>query len=339
MLTKTMTNGAAVPLFSGAEDAEDLFLSSMELLDGDPAQQIAIPYPLWRYLEDSNLIEKRGTISDRVTKKLIDKENPTVKMMTHYDDLDLIPAEALSEAVFTYGHAVGTQMYSREEMVKNTGEHQLVDLIDTKRKQLEIGMKNKVGEQFMGSQDADGRTWMGLGRALAYGQACGGINPATAGFAYWNPQRGLKKGTSTQYKLATEFRDGHRRMSRLCSYRLQEQVDVVVCGEDVYDQYQAWAENILRLSIDDLKSQKGWGDFEMFPMNGRTIIYDDNLDAKMAWWLNFKSGVKVRAHSGSFFTYDPWQPVSGKAAKSRNCFLYLCVYVENRDVSGVIEYL
>lgn len=329
-------SSTGVPLFAGIEDLDDMFIATMDEMDKEVHEQISIPYPLWKYLEDNNLIEYRDEINNYVPVRLLDKVNSTVKDFTHYDDVDNTPQDALHEAKFAYGHAVGTQMYSREELVKNSGKSQMIDLVETKQEQLEISLKNHVGSRFMDANDSDGRRPMGLGRVLAYDQSCGGIDPTQAGFGYWNPQRGLKAGGG-QYSLATEFREGARRLNRLVSYK-HGPADVVLAGEDVYDSYQDWAESKLQIRVEDIKAKKGWEDFEMFPLYNRVVIYDQELDAKTAWHLNFRKAIKVRIHKGTNFVFEPWQMMENKVAKKRNCLLYWAIYVKFRNSVGFITY-
>jgi hypothetical protein len=329
-------NSTGVPLFAGVEDIDDMFITTMEEMDKEVGDEISIPHPAWVYLKENNLIEYRDSIGTHVPVKLMDKENSTVKDFSHYDDVDNTPQDVLSEAKFAYGHIVGTQMYSREELVKNSGPEQLIDLVEQKQEQLEISMQNHFGTRLMGSQDADGRSFMGLGRVMAYDQSCGGITPTTTGFGYWNPQRGLKSGGGS-YALATEFRVGFRRLVRLCTYK-KNTPDVFICGEDLYDEFQAYAEGKLQLRLDELKSQKGWGDFNMFPLNGQTIIYDEAMSAKTGWLFNFKKYVKVRIHSGTNFQFEPWQMMNTKVAKKRDCLTYASIYVKRRNANGYITY-
>lgn len=329
-------NSTGVPLFAGIESLDDMFMATMEEMDKEVENLIDIKDPIFQYLKKNNLIEFRDSIGTHVPVKLMDKPNSTVKDFSHYDDVDNTPQDLLSEAKFAYGHIVGTQMYSREELTKNSGDEQLIDLVETKTEQLQTSMTNHFSERIKGDQDADGRSFMGLGRIMTVDAVCGGIDPTAAGYAYWNPQQGLKAGGG-QFALATELRAGMRRLTRLCTQR-NDAPDVMIAGEDVYDAMQAWAEDKLRLSLSELKESSGWGDFEMFTFNGRTIIYDPDMTAKRADLVNFKKYVKVRIHRGTNFVMEPWQMMESKVAKKRNCLVYASVYCKRRNANGTITF-
>lgn len=330
-------NSTGVPLFAGIEPLDDMFMATMEEMDREVEDEITIAHPLWEYLVRKNMIEYRSSIGTHVPVKIADKPNSTVKDFTHYDDVDNTPQDLLSEAKFPYGHIVGTQMYSREELVKNDGPEQLVDLVEEKADQLRTSMNNHWATKIMGTQDADGRSVMGIGRIMTVDAVVGGIDPTASGYGYWNPHNARVGDTAVKFALASEFRAGMRKLYRMTTYR-SDRPDVLVCGEDVYDKHQEWAEGTLRMSLREIKESSGWGDYEMFSIHGDTIIYDDTLDPKTAWLLNFKKGVKVRIHSGTNFQFDTWQMMEGKKAKKRDMMLYAAVYCRRRNTNGIIEF-
>lgn len=325
-------SATGVPLFAGVEDTEDMFLTTMEEMDKEAVDLIDINDPVFQYVKRNKLIEYRSSIGTHIPVKLLARENSTVKDFSHYDDVDNTPQDALDEAKFAYGHIVGTQMYSREEMVKNSGPEQLINLVETKKEQLTSSMTNHFSTRIKGTQEADGRMAMGLGRIVTYGATCGGIDPTTPGFGYWNPQRMLK-AAGTQYALATEMREGIRKLSRLCTYQ-GEKPDFFRCGEDVYDAAQAWAEGKLQMRMDEIKDSSGWGDFEMFSATGKTYVYDADMPAKGIELYNMKR-CKVRVHAGTNFVFEAWQMMQNKVAKKRDCLVYYGVYCKRRNVNGV----
>ena len=129
---------------------------------------------------------------------------------------------------------------------------------------------------------------------------------------------------------------GMRRLTRQCTYQA-EVPNVLLCGEDLYDAHQAWAEEKLQLRIGDIKDSAGWGDYEMFDFNGRTIMYSQAMPAKTGWLLNMKR-TKVRIHRGTNFTFESWQMLPSKVAKKRDCLTYAAVYTKRRNANGVITF-
>lgn len=325
-----------LPLFAGTQDKEQLFLATMDALKDDGAEVIDIQDPIWKYLTGRNLIEYVDEIGTEVRIAIMDKENNTVKFHTGYDDVDNTPADAIGVIQYPYGQVVGTQMYNREELTKNTGQQQLIDMVKKKTEQINIGMTNFVSTWLKGTQTADGRKFTGLGNLIAHDTASGGVDPTQAGKDWWNPKLIYKTGT-TKYALATEMRSGLRKLYRQCT-RYGTKPDLIICGEDVYDAHQAWAEEKLRVTMDEIKESSGWGDFNMYSVNGSTILWDEDMDAKTVWAINFRKGVRVRIHRGTNFTFEPWQMMPNKVAKKRDCLLYMNVYAEDRRCLGSMQF-
>lgn len=331
-----MPNRYSLPLFAGTEDAEQLFLATLDNLDADVKSFVDIMHPLWRYLKDSNLFKYKDSIGTEVRYAYMDKENATVKFHTGYDDVNNVPSDPLGVIQYLWGQVVGTQMYNREELVKNSGKQQLIDLVETKTEQLQESMTNFVARNLTGTQTADGRKFNGIGNLMARNTASGGVDPTVSGKEWWNPQLIYKTGT-TKYALATEMRPGLRKLFRICQ-RYGTAPDVLYCGEDVYDAMQDWAEGKLQIRVDELKQSRNWGDFNMFPVYGQTVIYDPDMAAKKAWALNFRSGIQVLIHRGSNFTFEPWQMLPNKVAKKRDCLLYINVSAKDRRCLGEVEF-
>ena len=130
-MAQSITRRHDLPLFNGTQDTEDMFLTTMSELDKDIVNELKVDHALYQYLVDNKLIKFQKDISTDITIPLLDKPNSTVKDITGYDDVDLTPQDAFSNAKFLWGHIVGTQMYNREEMTKNSGKHQLFRLAAT----------------------------------------------------------------------------------------------------------------------------------------------------------------------------------------------------------------
>ncbi|OQX39843.1 MAG: hypothetical protein B0D91_00725 [Oceanospirillales bacterium LUC14_002_19_P2] len=324
----------ALPLFAGTQDTEDMFLHTLHELDKDLVNELEVEHALWAYLKTNNLIKYQGDISTDIQIALLDKPNSTIKDFTGYDDADLTPQDATSNAKYLWGHVSGTQMYNREEMVKNSGKSRLLDLIETKTTQLRESINNHFANRLMGSQDCDGRSILGLGRIMTPGAVVGGIDPAASGYAYFDVHNITKDGT-TKYALASEYRAGMRKTRRECALN-NKSPDVYFMGEDVYDKMCEGVENKVQMTAAEAEAFKG---FEAMKDNNRIYIYEENLPAKRAWAMNFKDGIQVRIHKDTNFTFTPWENTPNKIqTKHRHCLLYAAVVCKKRNLNGVIDF-
>ncbi len=348
-------NSSGIPLFAGIEPLDDMFMATMEELDKEIVDELTVSHPVWEYVQRGGFIEYVDEIGTHVHGFLRRYKNGTVKWVSGYDDADNTPAQVLGETKTPYGQLAGTQMYNREELVKNSGRQQLIDLVDTKQSQLLEDLDVEFAETIIGTQDADGRKPLGIGRIMDPTVACCDIDPATPGLEFWKPYK-VEKSAGVNFALATEFRDGVRKMyreihvsggGRVLGDSMKDKSAkltsgsgyVLICGADLYNEHQKYAETALRLTIADLKSQQGWGSFEMFDYNGVTIIYDPALGAKVGWLINFKTGIRIRVHRGTAFTFDDWQMMTAKVqTKKRNNLTYVAVYAKSRRANAVVTF-
>lgn len=342
-------NANGIPLFAGIEDADDMFMATMEEMDKEIADELGIAHPFWEFIQRMNLIEMRADIGTHVRGSRNTKRNPTVQWITGYDDAITTPAALLDEVRFAYGHLTARQMYNREELTKNQGPTQLIDLVEGKTDQAFRDVNEEFANTIVGTQNADGRKPLGLGRIMDETLACGGVDPAVD--ATWKPNRIYKTGT-TNFTLATEFRDGIRKLYRSqqvngggmtlgqkMNGRSGRKRCLFMCGEDLFNEHQKWAESYLKVSMDEIKDSSGWGDYEMFDFNGRTIVYEPALAAKEGWFLNMENGVRVRVHTGTYFTWTPWQMMPAKVqTKARDNLTYVCVYTRSRRANARIVF-
>lgn len=329
-------DGDGTILFSGIEDAESLFIATLDELTKIQESLIKPYNPVWDYLEKNNLIEYVDDIGAYVPVDLVTEENPTVQWISGYDDANNTPSNALKQAQFYYGHLHGVQMYNREEIVKNQGRTQRISLVQTKQEQLIDSLSKAFRDDVLvGDQDADGKKPTGLGRIVTQSVTAGGV--AHDAVPHWQPVRTYKTGT-TAYALASEYRAGMRKHQRtLWENGNGVHADCHMMGEDVYAATQDWAEGKLQLRLEDLKKDQGLGSHEMFTWGGNTYIYVPDIPAKEVRSYNFRRFTKVRIHRGTNFMFEKWQMMPNKAqTKKRDNLTYMSVYTKRRSANGKI---
>ena len=327
-----------LPLFSGTGDTEDMFLTTLYELDKELVNMLKVNHAVWEVLKSRNLIKYQADISTDVQIPLMFKPNTTIKSYTGYDEADLTPQDATDYAVYMWGHIAGTQMYNREEMQKNSGKSQLLDLVEIKTEQLKTSINNHFAEKLIGDQDYDGRDFMGLGRIVKKDAICGGIDPTKTGYSKWNPQVAYKdESGQTKYPLL-QHREGLRKLRRRCTIAGRSP-DLFFMGEDVWEQHCKWLDDKTQVVMkpEDAAMIES---YELRIDAGKFYIYDENLDPKTAWAFNFKDrGVQLRIHKETNFSMQPWEITPNKiAAKHRHCLLYATTVCCERRLNGMIEF-
>lgn len=334
---------ANVTLLSGqaAGDIYDLFIATMSELPviGD---EISEYVPLFDILKKKGLIKKVGAIGVYIPIALMDEDNPTIQWISGYDAADRTPTKVLSEGRAQYGHLHGSLVTNREEQIKNSGRHQLIDLIETKRKQLKIGLAKALETGLFGTQEADGKNITGLGRIMDETATLHGLAPAT--YDFWVPTRVYSSGT-TNFVLSSAFRAGMRKLFRTVSVEANNlSPNIVICGEDVFDAAWSHAESKLQITqVSQLSSAAAMavGGDVMFESMGRVYLYSDKMAAKEAWATNWQEGggLELRAHRDTYFSQGPWlrDPSKVQTLYSDN-LTYLSLFCSNRKAQGRIVF-
>jgi len=317
---------------------EEIFLRTLEEREkAAPEDLISIYSPVYKYYKNMGFLEVVDDIGPYNPITVQTQENKTVKTWSGFDDADNAPSEGLKQAQALYGHLTAVEMYNYENMIKSSGRTQRIDLMKVMRDQTEGTVNNLLENILMGTQVADGRTPDSFGAVVAYDGALHSVDPTAVSWGdLWQPVKTYKTGT-TPFALATEFRTGMRKFVRALKL-FDTRMRLFIAGEDVYDAAQAWAEDKLRVTFGDIKSSKGWGDSEMFDVNGRTWVYSDKLAAKTVWGINpYKC--RIRVHSGTNMKYGPWENLPGKVATRKRTLLHIMsVYTRDRRVNGSITF-
>lgn len=319
------------------EDKEDLLIATLDEMDKSVEDMVDIHDPVWMHFQENGGIEYVASRGLYRPINLRYKSNATVQWANGYDDALNIPAEGLTQAKAQYGNITGVQMYAREEVEALEGPQQLIDLADDKREQLETDLNNAIATHLMSSNAANGAYPDSLGAIVTYDAALHGITPTTAGYEFWNPVKTYKTGT-TAFALATEFRAGVRKFVRALSLYNRKPNILLICGEDVYDEFQAWAEGKVEMTIKELFKSENWGDANTFTSRGNSVVYSPQLGAKVMWGFDL-TATKIRVPRTTNMVYTPWQQLEGKvAAKKRNLLHTMCVYTKDRRRNGSITY-
>ncbi|MEJ1355736.1 MAG: phage major capsid protein [Candidatus Sedimenticola sp. (ex Thyasira tokunagai)] len=333
-----MSTDATGVTLTHSDNTFDMFIATMAEMPEVGANAIEGYIPLFDYLTRKNLIKMKGSIGPYIPVVIMDKENPTIRWISGYDDANSTPADVLSEGKAQYGHLTGRIVTNREEQVKNASPQQLIDLVEKKHDQLKIGLRKELNAGIMSSDEADGRKITGLGRIMDPTATLHGLAPAK--YDYWKPTQAFKTGT-TKFSLATERGAGLRKL-----FRKQTTVaagtapDVVLMGEDLWDAHMNFVESKMQVSVGEVDkvSPSMMGDV-MIEVNGRTFIYSEEIGAKEAWSLNFRDALELRAHKGTWFHQTPWKDITSKVQTiAQDNLTYLSLFCKNRRALGKIEF-
>jgi len=95
------------------------------------------------YMRMTDSVKKQNG-GERIAQPLMYGDNKTVKTYGGYEVLDTTPQEGLTTAFYPWAEVAGTISISRKEERQNAGEGRLIGLLESKVKQAEMSMTEKL---------------------------------------------------------------------------------------------------------------------------------------------------------------------------------------------------
>ncbi len=95
------------------------------------------------YMRMTDSIKKQNG-GERIAMPLMYGDNKTVKTVGGYEVLDTTPQEGFTTAFYPWAEIAGTISISRKEERQNSGEGRLIGLLESKIKQAEMTMREKL---------------------------------------------------------------------------------------------------------------------------------------------------------------------------------------------------
>jgi hypothetical protein len=293
-----------------------------------------------------------------ITEPLLHDGNSTVKSYAGYETIDTSPQEGLTTAEFEWKQLSGSVVISGIEEFKNSASKvQIVNLLKSKMKQLDISFREEVAQQILGDGTGnDSKDIGGLDSLIGVTTTgtVGGIVEASN--AFWTPQRidfnthtdwnGGSAGTSFATTAGTSI-EGLRAFRVMYNRVLRgnDRVGLILTDADTAEQYEEYTEGdkyrvtdrqLADLGFDNI-SFKGipicWDDF-MSNTAGTGYPYAGDTGSRV-YFLNLNY-LKFVVGKGRDFMTTPFMRPENQDARVANVLLYGNMVISNRARQGVI---
>jgi hypothetical protein len=133
---------------------------------------------LTAFLDMKSQVREDGGITIR--RPLIFELNDTVGSYSGYDLLDTTPQDGLGYAEYQWRQYAGSVTISSEEILKNSGVSQIINLLTAKFEQLELSFRQDLNRMLWSDGTGNGgKDFLGLGAIVDDTVILGGIDPAT----------------------------------------------------------------------------------------------------------------------------------------------------------------
>lgn len=247
------------------------------------------------YIKMSNAWKSQNG-GERIAYPLMYGDNDTIKTVGGYEQLDTTPQDGMTTAFYEWAEVGGTISISRKEERQNSGEGRLIGLLESKIKQAEMTMREKLngdllrgavsGATFVPDLSTAGNLGLlPLGYFLrklnATDPTRGGNvgNLAGATYSWWRHQtadigsNGSQTGNAFALNVTTYagLKAALRRMYNHCSKGSGGSPDLVVADQVTFETY----ENALDTSVRYVNTKMADLGFDTIKLRGATVIWDE----------------------------------------------------------------
>lgn len=255
-----------------------------------------------------------------------------------YEVLNVSQNSPISAAQFSFTQYASAVSISGLEMIQNSGKEAVIDLLDGRMNVAEAQLMNRIGgDVYLDGTGNSGKNITGLAAAVPDVPTTGtygGINRATAAFAFW---RSVKYSGVTNGGSAVTASNIQSYMDALAVQLIRgtDKPDLIVCDNTYYSLYLQSLQSIQRIT-DGGNTKQGVG-FASLKYYGAGMSSDVVLDggigaactAAHMWFLNTKY-IFFRPHRDRNFV-----PIGGeRQAVNQDAVVKLIGWAGNLCSSG-----
>ena len=211
------------------------------------------------------------------------------------------------------------------EEAKNTGEAEIIDLLEGKVMQTEETIIQNMNEMFYGDGTGNSnKDWIGLDLIVGKpNTALGGIDPTDSGNSWWKSDEHDMDGALTVKQMGTTYNNvsvGN------------DQPTIVIGTQALYESYEALLEPNLRYT-DTKVADAG---FQNLLFKGAPVTFDGDVTAGEIFFLNTKY-LRLVAHTETWFQTTPFVRPTNQDARYAQILCYGELTCSNRARQGYIH--
>ncbi len=186
-----------------------------------------------------------------------------------YDTITYTPKQLFTAAEYSLKLCAVPVAISGEDLLKNSGKEQVMDLFEKRVDNAVKTMSNKMAAAVYGDgTDSGGKAIGGLALLVADAPetgTVGGINRATSGNEFWR-----NKSTKTDSPLTSETIRPAMDKMYLSLCRGTDKPDLIVCGNELYSLYEDSLVNMQRFTDSKLAD----AGFATVKFKGADVVFD-----------------------------------------------------------------
>lgn len=248
-------------------DYDDIFTTTLKNRSGQLADAVSNNNALLKRLQEKG--HNRSLTGGSKIVEELEYGQGDMSWYSGYDTIEYTPKQLFTAAEYSLKLCAVPVAVSGEDMLKNSGQFQMMDLFEKRIENAVKTMSNKMAEAVYGDGTASsGKAIGGLKLLVADAPATGtvgGINRATAGNEFWR-----NKSTTADAPLTSEtIRPAMDRMYMSLT-RGTDKPDLIITGDDMY----ALFEQSLTAQQRFTDSKLAEAGFETLRFKGADVVCD-----------------------------------------------------------------
>lgn len=256
-----------------------------------------------------NRLKKKGKVKTvsggrTIVQELEYAENGTYKRYSGYEALNISPSDVFTGAEFNYAQAAVAVSISGLEMLQNSGENAIIDLLEARISNAEKTLTNNIAVDCYSDGTADGGRQIGGLQLLIDSTpstgTVGGIDASTAAGTFW---RNIAYSSATNGGAAATSANIQTYMNSLYVQLVRgtDVVDLIVADNNYWQLYLQSLQAIQRISSDEM-AQAGFATIKY--MNADVVLdggVGGGAPTNSMFFMN-TDYIYFRPHVDRFFT-------------------------------------
>ena len=291
-----------------------------------------------------NRLKKKGKVKPvsggrTIVQELEYAENGTFKRYAGYETLDISPSDVFSAAEFNYAQAAVAVSISGLEMLQNSGEEAVLDLLESRIQNAEKTLVNNIAADCYSDGTASGGKQIGglqlLVDTTPSTGTVGGIDASTTIGTFWRNIAYDGGATATSTNIQS-----YMNAIALQLVRGTDKPDLIVMDNNYYGKYLASLQAIQRVTSEEMAGA-GFASLKYFGVGSADVVLDGGVGgacpASTAYFLN-TNYLYFRPHSQRNFV-----PIGDdRFATNQDAMVKLIGFagnmtVSNRSLQGVMK--
>lgn len=278
--------------------------------------------PFLYWLKAKNRIKMKSG-GQSIVIPLMYADNSTVNTYSGYDTLDITPQEGISAAEYSWKQMAGSIAISGIEEAQNSGEEEVIDLLEAKVFQCEESIMAYMSTMFHGAGGGNGgKDWLSLQQLVAASGIIGGIDSGTE--TWWRST----VDTDDEVLTIADAIHNYNSVSRGGS----DKPDFALTDQTLYEKYESLLQPQQRFT-DPKTAEAGFANL-MF--RGATLMWDPNTEAGSWYNLNSKY-LWLVGHTQKWFKRTPFVVPENQDARYAQILTYGNLATSNRSRQGKLE--